>query len=63
MENHLVKITRILNFIDMQDTHCLRLLIFFNNIYMMREMPVEWKNSIIIPYLLTYLLHGAESFL
>jgi hypothetical protein len=46
LENYLVKITCILNFITMQETNCMRDHWFFNNIY---KMPQEWKNSPVIP--------------
>jgi hypothetical protein len=34
----------------MQETHVMRdHWVFLNNIYKMREMPQEWKNSPVIP--------------
>jgi len=48
MENHWVKITWILNYINMQESHFMRENCFFNIIYMTGEWPEEWKNSIVI---------------
>jgi len=45
----LEKIILMLNFANMQKTHFMRDYWFLSNIYMMEEMPDEWKNSTVIP--------------
>ena len=42
------EVTWILNCINMQKTHFMGDYCFLNNIYMMGEMPEEWKNYIIL---------------
>jgi hypothetical protein len=45
-EKHQANITRILNFINTQEAHLMRDDCFFNNIYIMREMPGECNKAL-----------------
>lgn len=48
MDNHLQKTILMLNYTNRQKTHFMRDYWFLNNIYMMGEIPEEWKKSIVI---------------
>jgi hypothetical protein len=49
MENYIAEIKWILYFINIGQTHFMREYWLFHNVYMMREIPGERNNSIIVP--------------